>query len=380
MTLLTKENFLKNNEIIIGEALWNQIMANHNLDDIADYMHNLIIAENIPFPYVKINPLSLKDSFSELKNLDTYSLIKEGKWENSKVKIDYPFTFNGKFIYIGKSRIGRPCSNYFFQELRMEVDIEGKNSPLNRWTNPKHRKMFKFLEHRHDVDHRALLACLTFYGSMATQFSTSSAKILYEITQARNILDFCGGWGDRLTGAIATKNVISYTGIDPNTSLHPKYEALSKFYKHNKKTKFICSPAEDVEFEPNQFDVIFTSPPYFDLEIYSYEETQSSSRYKNIDSWLEGFLFKVINKCYTWLEADGRLLLNISDFRGIYFCQKMIEYAISIGFKFEGIIGYEISQRPGTNQPLDITAGEPIFIFSKGNPPDLILESQNTLF
>ncbi len=380
MNLLTKENFLKGNEIVVESAIWSEVLKNHNLDDIADYIHKLIVEEKVPFPYQKISPYILKDSFSELKNLDSYSLIKEGKWENARVKIDQDFTYKGTPIYIGKARTGRACSNFYFQELRMEVDIKGRKSPISRWGNFKHRKMFKLLESLPKVDSGALFTCLNLYGSMATQFPPSSAKTIYEITQARNILDFCGGWGDRLVGALSCQNVTSYTGIDPNTALHPKYEAIAKRYKHNKKTTFICSPAEDADLEPNQFDVIFTSPPYFDLEIYSLEDTQSSSRYKNLEDWVNDFLFKVIGKCYTWLQEDGRMILNISDFSGFFFCQRMIEYAISIGFKFEGIIGLEITPRPGTNQILGKKAGEPIFIFSKGNPPDLILENQNTLF
>jgi len=379
MSLLTKENFLKNNEFSIGETLWADILKAHTLDEIVDYMHKLIVEEDIEFPYQKISPYTLKDSFSKIKNVDPFSLLRFEEWKNSRVKIDYPFSYKGQFVYIVVSSLGRHCSNFFFQEIRMKVDVYGLPSPFDRWKMHKYRNMFKFLEHTAKVSQAGLLTCLTL-KNLASQFSTSSAKVIYEITQARNILDFCGGWGDRLIGALSSQNVLSYTGIDPNSALHPKYEAVAKYYKHNKKTKFICSPAEDAELEPNQFDVIFTSPPYFDLEIYSYEETQSSSRYKNIDAWMNNFLFKVIDKCYMWLEADGRMLLNISDYRGKFFCQKMIDYAISIGFKFEGIIGLEINQRPGTNIPLDTISGEPIFVFAKGNPPDLIFQNQNTLF
>ena len=52
---------------------------------------------------------------------------------------------------------------------------------------------------------------------------------------------------------------------------------------------------EDVDYSKyeNHFDTIFTSPPYFNVEKYSDEDTQSYVRYKNIDSWNKNFLHKL---------------------------------------------------------------------------------------
>ena len=40
----------------------------------------------------------------------------------------------------------------------------------------------------------------------------------------------------------------------------------------------------------DMMDIVFTSPPYFSVEKYSYDETQSWVRYKDINSWNELFL------------------------------------------------------------------------------------------
>ena len=49
---------------------------------------------------------------------------------------------------------------------------------------------------------------------------------------------------------------------------------------------------EDFDFTPyeNHFDMVFTSPPYFSVERYSYDDTQSWIRYKTIDDWNKNFL------------------------------------------------------------------------------------------
>ena len=59
--------------------------------------------------------------------------------------------------------------------------------------------------------------------------------------------------------------------------------------------------------------MIFTSPPYFDVEKYSDEDTQSYKRYTTIDSWNENFLHKTIGKLIPTLKNDGILAVNIAD-------------------------------------------------------------------
>ena len=61
----------------------------------------------------------------------------------------------------------------------------------------------------------------------------------------------------------------------------------------------------------NYFDTIFTSPPYFNVEKYSDEDTQSYVRYKNIDSWNEDFLHKAIGKMIPTLKKGWDLAIVI---------------------------------------------------------------------
>ena len=42
------------------------------------------------------------------------------------------------------------------------------------------------------------------------------------------------------------------------------------------------------------FDCCITSPPYYDLEIYSNEETQSINKFQTYESWLENFIDPII--------------------------------------------------------------------------------------
>ena len=125
-----------------------------------------------------------------------------------------------------------------------------------------------------------------------------------------------------MAGFYCGETTKSYVGIDPNTLNHPNYQRQVEFYKKHqtffeeeKKVDLICEPAEDVDYSKyeNHFDTIFTSPPYFNVEKYSDEDTQSYVRYKNIDSWNKNFLHKAIGKMIPTLKKDGILAVNIAD-------------------------------------------------------------------
>jgi DNA methylase. len=62
-----------------------------------------------------------------------------------------------------------------------------------------------------------------------------------------------------------------------------------------------------------KFDLIFTSPPYFDKEKYNQSELQSYKMYKEFDSWMQNFLFKTIELRTKNLKSGGYLVINISD-------------------------------------------------------------------
>ena len=120
-------------------------------------------------------------------------------------------------------------------------------------------------------------------------------KVLYDKLGSKSILDF-SGWGDRLLDSVSETGEF-YLGIDPRKENHPIYEKQKWWYdKHrtmfevNKKSLLIQSPVEDFEYKENMYDTVFTSPPYFSVERYSYDDTQSWVRYKDIDAWNKMFL------------------------------------------------------------------------------------------
>ena len=172
------------------------------------------------------------------------------------------------------------------------------------------------------------------------------------------VLDFSAGWGDRLIAALTfAEKDLQYLGFDPNTNLKPGYEIIkntfltddNEKYKKNyevRTEKF--ETAEIKEGEENSFDLVFTSPPYFKLEIYTNQVTQSHKQYKEEKAWLEGFMYKSIEKINKLLKNYGYLVLIIQNY-GIK--SKITKYVENIhlhikrkyskSFKYKGLITYK---------------------------------------
>jgi tRNA1(Val) A37 N6-methylase TrmN6 len=61
------------------------------------------------------------------------------------------------------------------------------------------------------------------------------------------------------------------------------------------------------------FDVVFFSPPYYELELYK-SDNQSTDRYKTYESWLAGYWEETIKLCHDVLEKNGKMCYILSGY------------------------------------------------------------------
>lgn len=149
------------------------------------------------------------------------------------------------------------------------------------------------------------------------------------------MLDFSAGWGDRLVGAIAG-DVKLYCGVDPNTGLQQGHsEIINTFAKGNTdRFKIIYSPFQTAVLpEGVTFDLVFTSPPYFDFEIYTERDGQSVKDFPYLQDWIVKFLLESIHKAWQRLDTGGHLAIHLTDFRDMKVCEVM---NLFIQYKLEG--------------------------------------------
>ena len=358
-------------ELVIDKYHWQRLNSSYTKQELKDAISDAI--EGLPLPLLPITKEEAKEDFDNLVRFDTRSLLRKN---DIHTKAEYEYDASN--WYISNSNVGRPASNYFHQEARFAAKHWRFDSPLDSWTIKRIHQ--EFLEplwtmKMGQVNTLMLRQCIVLRKYLASQFPPSVAKELYNLFDAKHVFDFSMGWGDRLAGFHAS-NAESYYGTDPNIAVFKNYENQNKLYDTNKKTVFKNSPAEDLDLSDSEFDMIFTSPPYFDVEQYSTDETQSWQRYKSDDAWLNNFLFVVIEKCWNSLVDGGTLIINISDIfkskNQIKICDPMNDFISKLPkAHYTGCTGLRLSKRPNSknDRPEDAykTSVEPIWIWKKND-------------
>lgn len=362
---------IKNNSISIDEKLWKELNENMAKDDIKQLISDAI-ATGLPLPYREITSKDSFEDFNALVDFDAESLFGESEFY-SRYEYDYAYTNT----IINMSNVGNKASDFFHQELRWMCDSINSPSPYRTWNTEKFRltllnalwtlKMDK-------VDSTKLRSAISLRKYIASQFKPSVAKAIYQRFNAEKVLDFSTGWGDRLVAFQATDSVKKYVGSDPNQGLIDTYGRQLESFGRKDDVTIHHMPAEEVNYTERygeeSFDLVFTSPPYFNIERYTQEGNQSWKQYKKIDSWLNDFLFKVLADAYAVTERGGHLVINISDVYSNHtinkICDPMNDFLKSIGAQYVGAYGMRMAKRPNSKAVRqDGVFAEPMWVWRK---------------
>ena len=214
------------------------------------------------------------------------------------------------------SRLGLKCLDYFFLKHRIKVktryhvsfyNVIKRNTKKRSYIDNKIKKIKdknplllspeELLKERYSVFQ-------LYYGTI-NQFRPSEARRIYCILKPKvGILDFSSGWGGRCLAAMAAK--IPYIGIDANTKLESSYKQMIETVDPEANVKMIFKPSETVDFNKFNYDLIFTSPPYYMLEKY-----EKMPLYKSKDEFIEKFFKPVILNAWKFLKDGGHMALNM---------------------------------------------------------------------
>lgn len=134
----------------------------------------------------------------------------------------------------------------------------------------------------------------------------------YLLDKNSRVLDPCAGWGGRMIGVSAVCG--DYTCFEP---ARETFKGLIKLYDfilridHDFIAVLNNLPFEDAKLKNDFFDFALTSPPYYDTELYTDEETNSLNRYKSFEGWCAGFYVPMIQKTMDALKPGCTFVLNI---------------------------------------------------------------------
>lgn len=160
--------------------------------------------------------------------------------------------------------------------------------------------------------------CFRINLGSIVMFKATTAKYLYKKYNSSHVLDPTAGWGGRLLGAWSLG--IDYTGIDTNVELKPAYDEMISYLPRTLTSQqiMIWKSCLDVDFSKIDYDLVLTSPPYVNLELYEH-----MTPWDKDEDFYKNFLIPLWDKCITNIRRGGKVCLNISP--------KMYEKAIEFG-------------------------------------------------
>ena len=361
------------------EMVTNTIGKEKFREQLSEYIAN----HRPKFPLKEISYDIMRQAFKGLQKQDVWEYVKplEQLEKNVKEKYDdykYNFKDHGLGI-IDAPSIYNDVSNYFHQELRLNCSSYSFKSPLDVWYNGTAKDIWRCLgpmwrgingmksvmvDGREELRGGALtdksyVSAFRLQTYIATQFKPNVAKTIYQMTDAKKVLDTSCGWGDRLAGFFAS-DAEEYIGCDPNPNTFKQYlkqiEVYNSFLAKPKKTTIYNCGAEDLPWDTiNDIDCAFTSPPYFSTERYNEggekEENQSWKKFDEYSKWRDDFYLPVSKNTFNSLSPTGHMFINIMDptIKGkrYYSSDELVD---SLKDNFVGQIGMRIMQRPKSDK------------------------------
>lgn len=212
------------------------------------------------FPYESLKPDNIDEQFKQLK---TYKLTKN------------PIHFN--------------ITDYFMIEFKVKAHYLNQPSPWDYWQ--KYKKLNKNL--------------------IVSSFNPAIMVHFIKKFKATKVLDFAAGWGDRLIGALAA-NIQFYCGVDPFLN----YQEMIDYFSSTTKVEMIQSSFVDAVLPQVDFNLVLTSPPHFNAEIYI-------KPFTDLTTWFDDYLIASLNKAWDAL-GQGHMVIILSDIPGAQYTEDMV--------------------------------------------------------
>jgi hypothetical protein len=172
-------------------------------------------------------------------------------------------------------------------------------------------KRIKMGDNMSDNGLRKMLKIFTGVQCVSNFRPTAAAAIYTKFTPKNgSVYDMSCGYGGRMMGAHIAG--MKYYGVEPCAAT---FQGLNKMQTDFNIDANIRQEGSEIGgwLPDNSVDMCFTSPPYFDCEKYSKEETQSYIKYPTKELWLKGFMRDTLNDCYRVTKPGGVIALNIQN-------------------------------------------------------------------
>ena len=254
----------------INEKFWRN-MSEAQLENFAKEIFQYYRQKG--FPYYPTDMESRQKDFNKLMAYDRTNMIESDVVKQSMHALGLAWSYFPDSFNVRCGNKMTPYEAFMDDEVFMKV-IQKRLKMGTYISDSGIRKMLKI-----------------FTGVQAvSNFRPTAAAAIYD-TFAKNgvVWDMSGGWGGRLLGAIAS-GVKQYWATEPSEDAFNGLHDLAEDFAGDLDYNIFKTGSETWLPEKNMFDLCFTSPPYFDLEKYSNEPSQSYVRYPEKEIWIDGFL------------------------------------------------------------------------------------------
>ena len=276
-------------------------------------------------------------------------------------KLNYNNVDNNK-IGLGNNR-GQTINRFLFPNMMTaEPKGRGSNSLRDRFLDERKLKRairicFEFRTGERLLRPTQLRTALELVtGENVTNFKAQNAKAIAEHLCPvlwGNVYDYSCGYGGRLLGIGSSNFKYKYIGVEPNTETVNYLNYLNDIIDEATGVRGTIIQSVSEQYQPEDIDLAFSSPPYFNLEKYSNEETQCMVQFKTEDEWFEGYVAPTMENIKRGLNDDGIFATNIADYKSYdrkepyKVTDRWIQTAEKIGFKHTGVIKMMLNTRPG---------------------------------
>lgn len=279
-----------------GNKLTHSYVSSLKLDEklvVANFLFDYFRKQG--FPFDKYDDVELRDDFEKLKRSNVG--FSDGELSTNLM--------SGKKIF-----------KHFFPQY-YSVKSKSKPSMLEAFKDDelllkviKNRLGLERDEHFNITGNMIKQGMRNSYVAFSPSvFNPVIAKAIYDefAPDRASVLDISAGFGQRFLGAAASKKVFRYTGLDP-WSLN--IESLYQISKFLGETGTFYEIGSENFCTNEQFDFCFSSPPFFDKEIYAEEPTQASFE-KNEEEFLNLWWSSTIKNVYASLKDGCLFVLNM---------------------------------------------------------------------
>ena len=166
-----------------------------------------------------------------------------------------------------------------------------------------------------------------------------SKQIIEQFSKKKNgiLFDPCAGWGGRMLGTVAAG--WSYVACEPNRETYENLSKLIDFLDISNSVTLHNIPAEKFTYD-QKVDIVLTSPPYFNLEIYTRDLDQSYHRYLEYETWNEKWFRPLMENSMSMLNENGLSCWNVMNFGKQDLVETVIDVHVKNNYRFLDRVGF----------------------------------------